>query len=520
MSEDPVTDPRLRVTQRGPAGEDAIIAALDDATVRLLVQGDADRRDSQLTLLAMVDLLGRVFPRIDVIGADTAAHPELPPGPPSLADRLTHARANGVDPLDPSEQPTVTVAIGRVDDPADLYIDAAGWQSYLGTEPSRLDVAPDAVAVGALAAACRGAAHAFAAVTHSLFTAIAPPAAVYSSALTWRHSPRPLDDPPTPTLGPLEAALVGAGSVGGSAVYTLARTPKLNGALDIIDPQTLEPGNFDRALLAGRLVAAGRPDKTAVAAAALEHLAPALDVRPHHMTVGQFVASRPRETPLPLVLCAVDSARARRSLQDCLPLEVINAACWPQEIALSGHVTDNGPCVCCLHMRDLLDAEKIQAKLIAIATGMNFLDVVVMLAQRVPLHIHALRFIEIRTGRPDGSLAAYAGRPLIELWREQLLYGAATLRAADGTVAVVAAPWVTALAGILLAGEALKTTSAQLAPWRLAPLAGSPAIKYSENPYNNPSDALLTRPERWEGDECLCRSPRRLELLRRRYGLQ
>lgn len=87
-------------------------------------------------------------------------------------------------------------------------------------------------------------------------------------------------------------------------------------------------------------------------------------------------------------------------------------------------------------------------------------------------------------------------------------------------MAAVAAPWVTALAGILLAGEALKSTSGELARWRLGPANDSPAIKYAENPYNTPTDALLSRPERWEGDECLCRSPRRLELLRRRYGLQ
>jgi len=150
-----VTDPRLRVTQRGSAGEQAIVAALDNATVRLLIGGDGDRRDVQLMLLAMVDLLGRVFPRIEVVGADAPAHPDLPPGPPTLSERVKQARANGVDPLDP-QQPSVTVAVGRVDDEADLYIDGTGWQSYLGTRPSRLDVAAGAVPVGALAGRVAG----------------------------------------------------------------------------------------------------------------------------------------------------------------------------------------------------------------------------------------------------------------------------------------------------------------------------------------------------------------------------
>ncbi|MCW2984444.1 MAG: hypothetical protein JWR63_2014 [Conexibacter sp.] len=515
-----MNDPRVRVTQRAGAGEQEIIAALDAPTLRLLLGSDADRRDVQLIVLALVDLLGRVFPRVEVIGADAIpAHADLPPGPTGLVGRIEEARAQGTAPL-PAGEPTVTVGIGNVESAADLYIDGGGWQSYLGTERSRLEPQETAIPIGALAAACRGAAHLFAQATERLFSAVPPPRSAYSSALSWQSSEHPLEEPSPSAVGALHAALVGAGSVGGAAVYALARTPGLAGELHVIDPQALEPGNFDRALLAGRPIASGRPDKANVAKDTLAHLGPALQVRPHRATIGDFVAGRPREATLPLVLCAVDSAHARRSLQDCLPLEVINAACWPSEIALSGHVTDAGPCVCCLHMRETLDGEQVRAKLIAQATGINFYEVVVMLAQQVPLHAQALRFVELRTGRPDGSLAAYEGRQLAELWREQLLYGAATLRTEEGTVVAVAAPWVTALAGVVLAAETLKSTDPETyGTWRLGPAPGSPAIKYAENPYVAPTEALLSRPDRWEGDQCLCRSPRRLSLLRERYGL-
>ena len=57
----------------------------------------------------------------------------------------------------------MTIAIGPHDDHADLHVDGAAWQSYLGTRPSQLIVDNDksAVPIGPLLAAARGAAHAF-----------------------------------------------------------------------------------------------------------------------------------------------------------------------------------------------------------------------------------------------------------------------------------------------------------------------------------------------------------------------
>jgi molybdopterin/thiamine biosynthesis adenylyltransferase len=318
----------------------------------------------------------------------------------------------------------------------------------------------------------------------------------------------------------MRAVLVGAGSVGGAAVYTLARVPDLAGELIIVDPQTLEGHNFDRAILATRSAVEGRLAKAKVAERALAHLAPALAARGVVGTVGELLAAQPRDFAFPPVLCAVDSPDARRAVQDCLPLEVINAACGPSEVQISGHLTDDGPCVCCLHMADILDADQARARVIARVTRLPFKTVVGLLVADPPLRLDptTLRGIELNTNRTPGSLDGYLGRTLDDLWRETLMYGGAAVESVGGTQAVVAAPWVTTLAGVLLAAETLKVTLGEEGiGFRLGP-HGAAGARYVENPYASPEFAQLTRPERW-GSECLCRSPRRLRILSERYGL-
>lgn len=412
----------------------------------------------------------------------------------------------------------MTIGIGAVEG-AEIWADGSAWQSYLGTAPSHID-GDDAnrVPIGPLAAACRVAAHAFTRLMGGAVAQLPTPASMYSSALSYRFDTTPLDEPDLVFEPWLEAALVGAGSVGGAAVYAFARTPGMRGNLDVIDPQALEAGNLDRALLATAERSAAEEAKVTVAEQALAHM-PDLQVAPCQATVGMWLAERPREAPLPLLLCAVDSASARRAVQDCLPLHLLNAACHPAEVTVSRHITGTGPCVCCLHMGEALDADRIKARLMAAATGFNFRMVVALLVGRTPLTAVHMRGIESHRGMAPGALADFAGHTLEELWNTQLLYGATAAQSSGGVVAV-AAPWVTALAGVLLASEALKEgAGASGQAYRLGPGHDAVATKYAENPYASPEFGQLSSPERWPTSECLCRSSRRARLISERYAL-
>lgn len=169
-----------------------------------------------------------------------------------------------------------------------------------------------------------------------------------------------------------------------------------------------------------------------------------------------------------------------------------------------------GPLRLCLHIEQILDTRTIKARLIAGATGFNFEMVVMLMIKPEAFTEQHLRAIERHNGMPDGALQDHAGCTLEELYDSRLQYGATPVETDGGGVIAVAAPWVTALAGFLLAGEAIKHAAG-------SPL--EPGTKVEEAAYASPEHRLITRAPRWHGSECLCRSPRRARLIIQRYGL-
>lgn len=518
-------DRRLRVVAGSDADRDAIMAILDGTLMRVTVPAGPPTWRHQVLVLALVDMLGRLFPNIEVMcDAKASADPGLPPGDPLLRHRLDEvARNGGLNASAARDDTIITIVIGdaQAPDPAAgpiFYTDGGGWQSYNGTTPSRL-VGKDwpMVPIGPLAAACRAAAQATAAALDPTSVQHVKESA-YASALTYQGSADPIDEGHAGSASAwhdtrLNALLGGAGSVGGATAYAFARTPSLTGRLVIADPQRLETKNLDRALLATAGATASEAWKADVAAEALSHLR-GLEVVGIHGTVAEWVAGQPQATPLPLVLVAVDSREARREIQDCLPLDLVNAACGVDEITVSGHRTGTGPCVCCLHMEEVLDAQAVRVRLLSHATGMNPRMVAIYLVKEAPLEPQVIRNIERHRGLAPGALAQYEHQTLEALRRGALLYGQTKVDTETGTVAV-AAPYVTALAGVLLAAEALKRATPELTRYALGP--SGECSKVEERIDRGPIDALTSRPARWNGSECLCQSTRRLRLIAERY---
>src|SRR5690242_18236109 len=131
-----MSDRRIRFIRGETAEREAMLAALDERTIMIrLPRGEVDHA-AQLVAITATDLLGRIFPRIAFDGdPETPTSPELPPGAELLLERLELARRHGLEPLHPGD-PRTTLAV-RSAGPADLYADGDGWQSYLGTQPSR-----------------------------------------------------------------------------------------------------------------------------------------------------------------------------------------------------------------------------------------------------------------------------------------------------------------------------------------------------------------------------------------------
>lgn len=514
-----MTDPRLRVIQRGENSEEEVLAVLEETTIAVHLPSGQPNLSHQLLALCLVDLLTRVFARITIdVDPGARADTRLPDGPDLLIDRLQAIRANGTTPSEAGE-PSIVIAVGPK--PAgDIHLDGGGWKSYLGSTPSRLappDEETEAVPIGPLLAAARGAAHAFNLAMEPLGRTSQLPASLYSSALDFRCGPEPLTPPAVPPSFHIEALQVGAGSLGGALDYALARCCSLTGTLAVIDPQCLEDENAYRALLAPRPVAMAEEEKAA--RAALELAATGLEVVGERIDVRGWLASRERDAPLPLVLCAVDSAASRREIQDCLPLELLNGACNETEATVSAHRTGDGPCVYCLHLPTVMDHAAVKSRRIVAATGIPYEAVVGLLTTSAPLEENHVRFVERHADLPPGALDDYRGATLEQLYDREFRYGAVQIESGGGGIVSVASPWVTALAGFLLAAETLKHAGGEAhEPYRLG-ANGTLGVKVEESVYASPEHVLLTNPERWPNNQCLCRSPRRRGLIVARYGL-
>jgi molybdopterin/thiamine biosynthesis adenylyltransferase len=508
-------DPRIRVLEAGARDLDVLEDRLSK-TVEISIDADEAGWARQLTMICMVDLLARLLPNLAIdCPVDLAADPALPPGPATLVGRLDEAR--GYSLLDPGEgngELVVRVRIGA-GDAADLYVEGFGWVSYLGTtRPERIHADP-VNPIGPLVAACRGAAWVIRHLLDGLLPGSPP---VIESAYWSALSMSPTDaeglraEPPLrdPTV---HALLMGAGSIGGSCVYALARVPGLEGLLGLIDFDRLEDDNSRKALLARREAIGTREEKVRVAALELAHLD--LDAPCHPESLAQYVAAQAASEPLPLVLCAVDSIPARRELADHMPRDAVNAACGDNHISVSGHRVEEGPCVYCLYMEQVLDRDRTRAKMIGREVGLPDPMVLELRRLEAPLQREHLVAIERFRKFPPHALAPYRGRTLDELFDEQILYGEQVIADPEGRRSALQLPFVPALAGILLASEALKRGSG-LGDHALGP--GGIGIEYSESLFQPPI-GLISSPPRWPTSECLCRSLRRIELMRARYGI-
>jgi hypothetical protein len=512
-----LSDPRFR--HLAGAGEpDPDVQRRLGQPVVIRVPGQATWAQ-QVAAICLVDLLGRLVLdiRLDV-DDNHVAHRLLPPGEPTLAERLERARHHAlISPESTTADPVLTVVVGGSGD-GDIFIDGSGWLSYLGQTPGALQGRDETNPIGPVAAACRGASQVIQRLLGERLPATTPVAASYWSALTLGPVDGPDGDNPPLDNPVIEALLMGAGSIGGAASYAFARVPGLAGKLIIVDPQCLEERNSLKALLARRDDIQTAARKIDVAKAELAHLSD-LHVDPVEGTLAQFVAAQPADRPLPLSLCAVDSIPARRELADHMPLDAVNAACADTHIVISGHRTDDGPCIYCLYIPQILDQRATRARMIHKETGLVPGLIDQYRVKRVGLPLPVLDQIARHRGMPPGSLHHREGMTLDELFTEEFLYGEVRLKTADGAPAdTIQLTFVPALVGVLLAGEALKAGSPGLDHHRLGPSHADGPTEYAESLLHAPV-GMHTPIRRWPTTECLCNSVRRLRLMRERYGL-
>lgn len=520
-------DGRVRWAQslrqgRGDLDPAEVVGRLDTMIVAVVIgTGDAPALAAQITALTTVNLLARLFRRlVIVVPADCVADPRLPFAAGPLGEALA-AFARRVHPdvhvtLEPEiPEGACTLRIAAnptASDQADVYCWGAGWLARVSRDPfSAPTDGDDTNPIGPLIAAALGAAEVFKVVFGDCLPDAAPAEDVRFSALTYAPDACEIG-PPLGDVALPDTVLAGAGSIGSAFLWGLAHLRSARGHLAIVDPDSLAAHNPDRAILALDDAALRGLPKAGWARDVVAPQVPHLDIDAHECTIREYIDTLPPEYTLPLAVSAVDSVEGRRDIQDALPQRIVNASTGPSRVEVSRHegFGGDGPCLYCLYLPELL--ERAPIRLWAARTGFDDpKDIAEMMMPENGRRLTAgnVRGVERHNGLEPGTLSRYEGRPLPELLADDRWYSQALVPTADGQ-ALITTAFVSALAGFLLLAEAVKEAVPALAPHRLRRI-------YEQGLLGVPN-GFVQLGERDKTGYCLCHSPFRRDLYRRKYG--
>ena len=417
---------------------DAFVERLEDVRVTIAFGEQAVASGDGRDLLDLtIRLAARLYPSLSV--ATTA-------GGEQAAAELTRL-ARDINPkIEVSEvsSPNIALSIGTdapaIDAPT-IYAGCCGWVGQVGTRhPYETNDVGNPFGAGF--AACLAAAN--------LFRCLFLPEGI---AVADEDTSFPADGDSLPrlTAEPLtdSLVLVGAGAIGNSAAWALARTP-LIGKVYLVDPEAVELSNLQRYALCTRCDEGGT--KVDIAARAFRN---GLQPVTYRGTWASFLEAYGYRWER--VMVAVDSARDRRAVQASLPRWIANA--WTQigDLGASTHTfLGPGACLSCLY----LPAQESKSDDQIIAEGLKIPElqdqVRVLLGSGRGADEAICVAIADAWQVPISKLGQYVGKPIRELWAEGVCGGGIIpLGGAGPTPRDLQVPlaFQSALAGVLLAAE-------------------------------------------------------------------
>ncbi|HEY2053158.1 MAG TPA: hypothetical protein VGH14_04390 [Solirubrobacterales bacterium] len=497
-----MTDARLELADLGAqGGGDAVLERLDG--VRVVIEAPADRcrdRADQVALYTMVNLAARLFPHLE-LRLGTSAPACL--GPlmggelgADLAD-LAHDLA-----LAPSREPAEEfhLAFGVAPTGNGLAGDAAGWSYSVGPDLISLEPAPGPP-FGAIACATFLVAQLFATRMAPLGLPVAVTEGFTANLLDLQNRAAPaVPDLVPPRLGPM--VIPGCGSVGSSLLLAAILAGVGGGPLDLIDPDRFSVRNVLRYPVLRHEVEAMKVEWLAELAEAT-----GLEARPHRGDIQAWLATLPEPPVIDLAAVSVDTIEGRRDATDLLARRTLNLGVGGLSLHMSSHgFADDGPCAYCQYV-DVAPTLSGSARL-AEMVGLS-VERVVELNLGDGLISAADAAAMAATGR-FGERPPREGERLADLRRR--IYAQAAIPAGERDQQVlVSAPFVSQLGGLLLAAEALKISTPELADYRLA---GRYDVDLTGPP---PGFTRMTGPD--ESGRCLCHSAFRRRAFANLHGL-
>jgi hypothetical protein len=480
-------DPRVELLQelsdgRREAASD-LLRRLDSTELHLRSDGSTPS-----LLLSMANLCARLIPGV------TIDVPDLPVVAPVFGEgRLGEVARRTVGAASVGRRATprhrIVVDLGTGAAGADLYVTSDRWAVALSTEPLGPPgrPGPATAAAAALAASV-------------VFRLVVPEVggAPLAGTLRWNLLDYRLTSAPDdPNPSGVEAVVFGAGSVGSSVLYSLLLADA-EGSLAFVDPDRLSERNRLRYPL---WLGADRLPKASWIAGTAD--GSRIRVTGHGIPAAEFISGR--EPPM-VAVAAVDTASARRDIVDAFARTTLNAGVDGMRLHVSRHGFGDGyACSYCQYvdLGEALDEVGVFASL----TGLPVSRVGELLTGDLLDLDDWLALVE--AGKLSAEVAAddVVGARIQDIARPHL-YAQAAVRL-DGSGLAVSAPFVSALAGAVLAAELVKEEPS-LASYRLdrrldVDCTGLPL-------------GLQWRPMQDRSGRCLCSDPLRITHYRTYWG--
>lgn len=435
--------------------QNEIVIKADDDT--------ATTMEGQVMLEVVVNLLSRLFSRIRIEVSNLPATYLKADKP--LAEHLQDIAADSYQ-WDPnlskeSSDSVVIIVVGSatIDEPA-IYIDADGWVSYVGTMPSGLKERSSSVPIGSIVSACIGVAEVF----KKLFGPYINSRVIPIEGQFWLNTLTYRDDKTNiavPLLDLDAVTLFGCGSVGSSLLYTLGFMPKVIGNLHLVDRDVkVDFKNLQRysLLTVSDVMEFSGVSKTRWAEAKIKQKHPNLNVIAfdgEKGTVNGYLNSKSSKTGIRLAISAVDNIEARIDIADCLALRSINAGTGDTTLTITRHgFVDGHACLACSFVGQAPDISWFQQ--IEQRTGITIDRVAFLMQGKAMLEMSDLHTMQNNGFINDGQFTELLGTDLASLVNRNL-YSAVSIQH-QGKESPVTAPFISLMAGALLAGEMIKET--------------------------------------------------------------
>ncbi len=496
-------DPRVELsTLTGGGDPTRILNALD--SVELVIEAPPERtrpREDQVALYNLVSSAARLFPHL-TLALEPGVRCELAPfAAGDLHDELQRLRSD----LSPTAtaEPTRSfhLAWGMTPSGTGLAGDASGWSYSVGPEHRPL-ARRNGPALGAIAASSFLVGQAFGRVLAEGGVSLAfhPTSGFTANLLDYRLAEAPeLDADCGMRLGPL--ALLGAGSVGSSAIYAALLIGISSDPVDLVDPDAFRERNKLRYPILRTLVTNAKVTWLAELARGS-----GLELVPHEKDVQGFLEQFAHPPAIALAAVSVDTPEGRRDATDVLALTTLNAGVGGMQLHVARHGFGDGACAYCQYVdeKPSLSGSQMLANMIGLSV-----DRVIAIHQLERGVVSEADAAQMAASGLFQGEPPQAGERLADLQRR--IYAQAVVET-DGGQVLISTPFVSSMAGLLLLVEALKESDERLHAYRLA---GRYDLDMSGEP-----PAFTQALVRDQSGRCLCHSPFRRTAFRRLHGLR